>query len=555
MSLIQGTTGFSFRERSSNDEAGSIYSPVANKQWLNDLPMANLGETSRRVYHRLLKSNKEHIDIKVRAALLDSLIASVEHICNSLTRHYIVHNVSLTTKQKKIADLCQALQLEMTIGFKYIIEDLCVDGKYSHKLLIIAINYALYYFHRVQIHCYQLYTDLPKGMWKEIHLLYQLAENNQLLNNKLQIDNGTLTASSTYKKMLLLATTNPNQLRQLDIKAIVNALDHFTSHCDIDSIVGPTSKHDFVVNLNSDLPPFHHSLIKEDLKPHYRIIQTQEIIKKLQHALGLSSNAFELNHALIQNLIQVWGTTGARAFTRVPTTQDLQVSVGLSGCHYIINRELYGEDPLIKTRHNIQDSKKAYQFMKYAVSNSNEPTYDYKNATIINLSPGSYCLKLVGTLPRQTQAGEIIGLIETSKEGVNSWNIGNIRWMQKNDDGDLNLGVQLIGPNAEPVLGQVITDNKSIGKVKELSFQRCLLLPEISSIDQPASIITSPVPFATNHQLQIKSHKGSYKISLTRIISEGHGYKQFEYVKVEANISKGKATDATTGFDSVWELL
>ena len=555
MSLVKGTIGLSFRERSFDDEAHTNYSAAANKQWFNDLSMANLGETSRSVYHRLLKSNKEYIDTKIRAALLYSLTTPVEHICNSLTRHYLGQSVSLTDKQKKIANLSQALQLDMAIGFKYIIEDLSAEGKYNNKLLIIAINHALYFFHCVQIRCYQLYSDLPKGIWQEIHLLYQLAENNQLLNKKVTIANKPFTVSTSYKKILLLAATNPNQLRQTDIQVIVKSLDYFTKYCAIDSSADPQNELDFVVNLNSDSSPFHRTLIKEGLKLHYRGIKTQDIIKLLEQELDAPSHKFALNKLLIHSLIQAWGLAGTRAFTRIQSTGDMQVSIGLAASHYIINRELYGEDSLPKSTHEINDSKKPYQFMRFATSNSNEPTYDYQNATIINLSPGSYCLKLIGILPKQTQTGEIIGLIETTTDGSHNWNIGNIRWMQRNDDGALNLGVQLIGPNATPALGQVLIDKKKIANIDELSFQRCLLLPEITSIGQSASILTSPAPFAVNHQLQIKTHKSSYKIRLTKIISEGHTYKQFEYVKMTAKISEVKTKDITSSFDSVWELI
>ena len=174
--------------------------------------------------------------------------------------------------------------------------------------------------------------------------------------------------------------------------------------------------------------------------------------------------------------------------------------------------------------------------------------YDPEDATIINISPGGYCLRLDGILPKQLQTGEIIGLLETNKNTDDHiWNIGSVRWIQRHDMGNLLLGVQLMAPDSVPVYARLATLQED-----DHSFQRCLLLPALAGINQPASILTSQTPFSVNRLVTIKDNGKLFNIRLIRLISSGHGYKQFEY---EETSDAKKENVGPINFDSVWDSL
>jgi len=123
MTLIKGVIGLSIRTRNPGTEE-SKYNHRANQQWLKQLPSSNLGETSRLVYKRILLSNELLLDTKNRIDFLQGIESVVENIQSNLRKHYQGQSVSLTSKQKKIANLCLTLQNEMAIGYKTVIEDL-----------------------------------------------------------------------------------------------------------------------------------------------------------------------------------------------------------------------------------------------------------------------------------------------------------------------------------------------------------------------------------------------------------------------------------------------
>jgi len=612
VTLIKGSIGLGIRERHPHTDI-SEYSADSIRLWIADLPMANIGEVSRRVYHRLLDSNSQLLDIRARSRVLHSLHDSIKFVSNHLTRHYTVQSASLTEKQMKVANLSRAIQLEVAIGYKTIIEDLLSDEKYGNKLLPIAVNYALYYLYKVLVLTNQLYSDLPAGLWHEIHLLYQLAEQNQFHERKIAVGNEQHNAVNTYKKAVLLAMSNPNQLRQRDMDLVAKSLPVIVKNCSISA--DPDAVYDFVTNLHTDAPPFHRSLIKDGMKAHFRGFNVTNIIIFLQQELKTSEKKrrkVALSDTIIRHLLRAWGAMATRTFARTPASDSIQVSMGLAASHYLISREMYGEyqdeedrvlmgeqlvnslegslknatilddkdtemyqgpktrrsewnvntnGPMIKTDSvwdsvyrkksslNIEDDRKPYQFMNKDPE-SKATQYKFQDAAIINVSPGGYCMKLMGKMPRQTQTGEVIGLLENHESGKSSWNIGHICWIKRMNNGELHLGVNLLAPNAEPVLAQ----NRATSASKK-NYQRSLLLPPVNGLGQISTILTSTIGFSANEIVRIQENENEFDIKLIKLIASGHSFLQFTYEKLHTETQEETIDDSDDNFDSVWDIL
>ncbi len=603
--LIKGSIGLGIRERKpvSNPEQ---YSTQSLSQWIAALPKANIGETSRQIYQLIHDSNKLLLSPEQRNCVIASISETSSFITDSMRKHYIGTTVALSNKQQKIANFSQALDVEIAIAYKTIIEDLIIDEKFQNKLLTRAINACMHYFFKIQTRCYQLYRDLPTGMWHEIHLLYQLAEQNQFHDETVNLGQLKLCIKATYKNILLLATVNPNQLRQQEISQIASSMSKASRLVKIDS--DPDAEHDFLVNLKSDSGPFHQSLMNNEIKGHYRGISLAEVIETLEQELQhkvKEQRLLKLDDQTQRHLLNSWGTMTTRTFARVDGSGHLTVTVGLAASHYLINTTLYGEESeyqeltgdklidslegslknavvlgeddgmvtrpgLLPKRENSpptmsdksmwdalyrnqavqdkQNEKVPYQFMENSSEESNS-IYSTQEATIINISPGGFCLQLDAPLPKQTQTGEIIGLLEYDTEDQIHWNIGTIRWMRRKQAGELELGVQLIAPNAAPVRAQLRTSHSS-----DNNYQRSLQLPAIESIGQPETLLTSILPFREQAKVRIQTPEGTQDLMLLNEVASGHSFKQFTY-EILDSAPDGDMKDKNDDFDAVWKLI
>jgi cyclic-di-GMP-binding protein len=609
VALVTGTIGLTVKERKPLEDKNR-YRERNIKQWCDDLPMANIGELAKRLYGCIHGSNEVELEVPMRMHLLKSLEPLLYFVTDALKKHYLGQSASLNSKQRKIANLCQTLQQEQAIGYKTIIEDLYSADDYTSKYLPDAVCLALHYLHEIQIRSYQLYTDLKQGHWREMHLLYQLAEQNQFHQNKTNVKDIQISSLNIYKKILLIATTNPNQIRQRDIENTAQALINMTQYTSITA--EPDAQYDFVSNLNSDAQPFHRSLVKDGMKAFYRGISVVSLVQYLQQELKTAEQnkrTIKLSDTLLRHLLRSWGSMATRSFSRTKGNGSIKVSIGLGASHYLIHKELFGEDDSLysapETNDTITDlegslknavvldnesgtllgnhsgsskpkiesggdqiwnamylkkaaqptevdSKQSFTQMTQA-TNAEQHKYEFNEAFINNISPGGYCLELKGTLPKQTQTGEIIGLLETDEDDNLTWNIGNIRWLKNEADGEaLKLGVQLIAPNARPVLAQVRTS-----KSDDSSYQRSLLLPALPGLAQPESILTSPVPFALGQKVRLKNDDESFDVKLTKLLSSGISYKQFAYEKlvVMTETEQKKPDESEGDLDNVWDLL
>ncbi|MDC6700787.1 hypothetical protein OEZ73_27265, partial [Leclercia adecarboxylata] len=110
-------------------------------------------------------------------------------------------------------------------------------------------------------------------------------------------------------------------------------------------------------------------------------------------------------------------------------------------------------------------------------------------------SPGGYCLAWDGEVPSQLQAGELLGLRDGNAQ---TWSIALVRWIRQVRGGNTQMGVELIAPQAQPC-GLRLPRKVHQGS----EYLRALLLPEISAISQPATLIAPRLPFQEGHKVQI----------------------------------------------------
>ena len=609
-----GQLGLSVRERGAARQTQVPLNVRAVSSWLDALPIANIGESSRQVYQFLVDINGAPLEVSERLKIMQALTKVVSHITDALRKHYIGQSVSLNEKQRKIAALAQAMQSEMAIGYKTVVEDMLGEGhqRYNAQVLVPALYYAVHYLSLVLLRCYQLYSQQPARLWKELHALYHFAEQNGLHRQTAISDYNELTIEAAYLRIVLTACANPYQLRQREIEQVFDAAATLSA----EALLQPYSpgKDLFYLDLDSDLGPQSHSLNQHKPGPHCRSVRLDAVLAKVQDdlrstsglMLGVAKNPVQqLGATLLRHLVRAYGNMASRSFSRTAASGTIRVAIGLSASHYLLagedrqkpsaampheghdlqtlegslrNATLVDDDrqhsrilpgskkpvggptdpweKLYRVKEGWDASHKPAEVSATSPRNFTENanvSYEFQIAAMINISPGGYCLGLRGNVPAQTQTGEIVGLMEQDEQGALHWNIGTIRWMKRIPDGALHLGIQLIAPNARPVLTQVRNSQTS-----STAYQRGLLLPALKGIGQPATLITAPLPYAVKQKVRIKDGDKVYDVQLTKQAAASASYRQFHFNDALSGRdpveSSNKASDGDN-FDSVWELL
>lgn len=570
------------------------------KRWLDGLPKANLGETARQLYQGLVELNQFLTSSSNRLQLLELLRPEVHFVCQHLERHFLNQAIVLEERPRKVANLCQALQNHLAIGYKLIVTRMLLrTGKERDQLLAVALQRAIHGLSRPLIRASQLYCPVPEGLWLELHQLYQIACQQRLqrqaIRDPLARHAPGLSAEQIYVVALLLGCARTNQMRQHDIARLADALEAWSNLVRVQPADLPSSL--FVLAAKLDGPPRYKSLFQESelhnligLDPQLLVGAIREYLEMPAEKRASSTLTIPdgLSPELLQHVSAAWGDIAERTFQRTRGQGNLTLCIGMSALHFFLSGERpftemleqpvelgaavfkpnNGAPDVWSTAFDAQRTGEELHFeeIQYTKANtSSEPqTADSRRGEIyptyllpiIDHSPGGYCLAWPSEVPGQLQAGELLGIQDNTGQ---SWSVAIVRWIRQVRGGGTQMGIELIAPYAQPC------GLKLVRKTEQNSqYLRALQLPEISAISRPASLLTPRLPFQEGSKVLINSQGCESRAVLTRKQVSTGSFNQFEYQRVgneEAvsgmpiTASPNERPAGEEDFDSLWKSL
>ena len=512
-------------------------------------------------------------------------------------------------KQLKIANLSQALQGHLATGYKMVVAH-CLSlppaatAERPAKVVTLAIHRAISDTSQTILRALQLYCQPPEHAWLEINQLYLLAELNQLLKFKVSDRQtrylSTSTIQDAFIRAHLLGTAKPNNLRQQDLSDLYEASELWAGQV---SLTAPDDESAlFIINLHRDRPAQYRQHLRDVQKPMFRSMNVTQLIQALKSwaANPAASQAItvpgKLSDNLLSHAIQAWGIHWQRSFRRAPTEGPLRLCIGLSATHYYsagqkdFEKMLTSIKPKMLSGNNSAASPKTQlgnfaavddvwdnafdaggsrlaennnldldviEFINKHKSKDDDEEHSLKypayTVTLINTSPGGYCVHWQGNIPPSIQAGELLGVQE---KGVRHWAIGVIRWIRHMRDQGTQLGIELLAPRAEVGAARLLQKTGSNGP-----FMRALLLPAIKAIAQPATLLLPRIPFRTGNKIELLYPELEGRFQLTRRLTSTSGFSQFQFRQTgvvatnTSNTLQNTPGLAEDDFDSIWNKL
>ncbi|PTQ87701.1 hypothetical protein [Agitococcus lubricus] len=595
---ITSLIGQSLPEKSLNQLSLVGHSKAEMQGWVDSLPIMNVGETAKRLYQTLQELTRLKTTEENRYELLEVLRPSVQLILQALAKHYLNQSILLPDRANRVASLAQALRSYLATGYKIVAFD-CVE-KLQTKLSIIGIGrrqqqqLAAQSFQRaiselggllLEIHL--LYLPSPVGLWLDLHTLYRAAVAYGVAQTKIPDVHApfsqSLTVTESYLRCLILAASHTNKLRQTEIKQIYDASELWTNHLKIKTKFSVSDL--LLIDTDNDFPPSYVS--KSVDVPHPLYIDAQKLVQHLQTIQSTPpaqlTKGEVLASSLYQHLITIWSAPTERTFARRSYEGQLFLCLGLTATHYHLADELDFES-VINIRQTFTEEE-ANLFLRNGLSEEGgQPDiwhfslssvdsieseivannrkkqgtpdlYPPTAVSIVNISPGGYCIRWQGEPPISLRTGEILALREPDDS---SWNIGVIRWVKQLPTEGAEAGIEILSARAKPCGARVI---KKTGDSTE--YMRTLLLPEMKSLHRPATLITPNVSFRSGYRVLIRLGNEEVKVQLTTEMLTTQSFSQFEFALLQSqdkpqSIVAGKPTatalkaDNKDDFDSLW---
>jgi len=591
-------------------KSGSFDSnPASVKKWIDALPMANIGTTTRLLFEALTDLNHQDISAQQRFKALELLYRPIRYVTERMKKHFVGQSLPLSPGNLKIANLSREISHALATGYKVLVmEQIAGIGRKDKKLLVTAVHRSIKQLSAVLLKAYQVYEPYPDSVWLEVHSLYRYAESNRLhktrVSEGLDTDKSSSTIADAYKQILLLALACPYRLRHSEAEDIYQALEEWARYADIQTTEKPADAL-FAINLDSDQPPSY--LVLRDARENChtsRILTTRRLAERLHKELAekRDTDSGKYHHQVktntLRRLMLAWGVMPKRRFSRVKDHSQVVVAMGLSSIHYFVSGEVafndasvahdchseLGTDPhsaplpdraefVAKTTRELEGKLPDVWEMDYQLEGAIAPSsveeavaraaggmridtsYCSQSWKMVNVSAGGYCLLWDNPETTRAQVGELLGIREESDPDTFHWRLGVIRWLKYADKRGLDLGVQMLSPGAVGIAAR--SDQKSRGK--EENYTRGLLLPEIASLQQQATLLLPSPPFKPGDMAIANCHGRDVRVRLTKLVENTGSFAQFQFTSLgevaQPRTKKQARAPKAADFDDVWELL
>jgi hypothetical protein len=525
---------------------------------------------------------------------MDLVRGPIHFVCTQLNNRYLNQGVVLDDQQRKVANLAQALQTHLAIGYKIVIQHMLAQGNLKQKApLARSVHRAMHELMPAVLRSYQLYIQTPAGIWQEIHQLYQIASAFNLQNEVIKdpVEETSLSIQQAYIKIILLGACQPNQLLQRELSDVFTCLAQWASYLEVDEVADEKSV--LVINPEVDSSPQYRYLVKKSNLSDYLGVNVLPLVRILHndhkvlsaaertHKPAIVPEKFSLG--LLEHLIQSWGGMKQRSFSRTPASGQVAIAVGLTATHYHIAGEVgfysllfgsmaHSDNPFIgavgnrfsssdtqsiRTQQDIWEESfdangHARMASEEGIDFSAEAEEEHPKflGQLVNVSPRGYCIQWVDSTATNLKTGEVISIKE---DQLQHWNLGVVRWIRQGKEFGTQMGVELLAPNSRPCGIRQLHKTGAHG-----DFLRALYIPEIKAIGQDASVLTPRMPFNVGNKVTISLEGKEEKYQLTKRILTTGIISQFQ---IRAVTQKGiepqrpSSPDEGDSFESLWRQL
>lgn len=607
-------------EQSATPKTGFNLKANAIDQWFDTLPLANVRVATKGIYQALKETNGYQLNYKKRLYLLEKVHESVVELASHLKKLNLNRELPLDDKHQRIAILLKKLHRQIAVSYKFILRDIMNCNLFvlcpgKSKIMALAIERIIRHHSLSLIANYQIYNAPTPGLWVELHHLFLLALREKLLSKKvadpsLQLVSET-TIKNVYLEILLISVADPYRMAQHHTYTIFKQLEEWSSLADIRPYQDSDEDKSLVLDLSKDT---HPAFVSPQDKPDAQfawVLDTSKLdyAHLIEHFDGPETLTTEINAELLKQLSLAWGIIPNRQHNRRPTKSKLKVAIGLNNVHYVLNgfrepdwlnqephenefqmseniptgtsfsskpagstskkvNDIWGE--IFNSKTLLNGKKNPALEKKQTITEAKPHPHEPQEWDMINESIGGYCLLWDNQDSINAKVGEIIAISheDDKKEGL--WFVGTIRWIRCVEAQKIQIGVQIMAPNA------IAVSTAKYSNMQEGVKSRAILLPAIPVLKQPKTLITTALGYDTRDQVVLDEYRLvntnitniRSKIVLLDTLEVSSHFSRFIYTQAEEfygtttrKISPEKenydtlSLDGDTDFDSIWDDL
>ncbi|MCK5355292.1 MAG: hypothetical protein KAJ63_09255, partial [Methyloprofundus sp.] len=200
-----------------------LYDELALKQWVDELPIANVSLSTRLLHDFISQSNRLVMTPQKRMSYLEFLRTSYLVIEDSLYAHLMTSGFPKSEMEHKIYNTLSNIQREFTIAYWIVVKEQTRRelSWFQSKEAALALQRVLKGLSGIVISQYIMNLPVHEWVWIDLHSLYKLGVKIKKESTKVADESCFIQRSSTiqdsYKQIILLSLAEPIGLMPKEI--------------------------------------------------------------------------------------------------------------------------------------------------------------------------------------------------------------------------------------------------------------------------------------------------------------------------------------------------
>lgn len=519
------------------------------QQWAADLPILQLGDSSKALFTALLEISELKCTEALRFDLIQVLHPTLENVMISLEKHFFEQGIITNDRHDHVVELAMWLRcyfakiyIDITKRTHEKLENkefsiFAFKQKRSAKTVrMVAMYYALQQLTLLFYQQHLIYTSPLAGQWLIAHQLIKWAIDADFQDTNITQIQGTnhklKTISHAYSQLILLEVLNTHQIRPSEIQGLYSCSFDWAPLVQIFEKDNFTCR--YAVDSAQDFPPYHHNS-EEDRQPDI-FINTQKLLEHFNELQGQQKDYLStkekifLTPALHFHIHTLLTNTVGRRAERYEYTAPLTICFTLSVAHFYLSKgKTFRETLELDANYQFENetsfiasaNKDAQTKINHAFKPIDREARQFYSAEVINISLTGYRIKWTDTPPKNLKTGEFILVQEHSQT---QWRCATIRWIKQSTEKTLELGVEILGQHMHPCSVHIKND-------QNLNNYHVAMLVQNSQLDimQNSLVIPGLSIFREKQSIYLRIGTHEIRVYLSKALLITQSFMQFEY--------------------------
>lgn len=247
-------------EQREDPVSSKMYDEAALRQWIDELPIADVSLSTRLLHDFIAHSNKLVMSAQKRMVYLEIIRSSYLVIEENLYSRIMMSGFPKRENEHKIYNVLINIERELAIGYWSIVKKQTRRelSWFQGKEAALAIQRVIKALSSIVISQYMMKMPIHEWVWIDLHSLYKLGAKIKKESTKVADESCSINRSSSiqdsYKQITLLSLANPPGLMPKEILHVYKFSELIGNLITFDKSIVSTMEHQCIILQDEDQP-------------------------------------------------------------------------------------------------------------------------------------------------------------------------------------------------------------------------------------------------------------------------------------------------------------